>query len=934
MPSLGNVVANLKSDEWELRVDGLKQLQALGEGATSAEGRKALAASLKGEGVADLVTKQLRDLRSVVAATACRCAAALAKALGAEGTQPLCDAWTSTLLAVVSSGAPKVVQKVALEASQALVDGAAPRGNASLFHRLCDAAATAKAPPARRAACDLAARALRGWEPEPALGAAGDVVVARARDADGAVRKAARELWLALRHAGFRESADRAAERLDASTRRQLDKDAAAAPPPKAALAHAAPAPAAPAPRPARAKTRAAPSPRRTPRAAHTAYRGGATARRAPSAPSSADEADLAPAPPEVAASEVAAPEVAAPEVDDGPEEHRAGEGDDASAAVLVNALAEQCCSPHWDLRRDGVVALRSALASPRVAAASGDGVAWRSLAEATHDAHHKVNLAALEALAATLRGCSDAVAGEAFSARVLDPGQFDGAATVLGCAAVGAAKRLVDPRQPTRHAAGQALHELRRTFAPAVLLEGVAPALDRCRPLKARAALHEFAAAVARVDGDAGRRGFFDDAARLGDVVLRVARTLDQTLDRGPGDDGAAAAFAAAARLAVAVRRCDAEAFADRCAALAAEHRRAVGDALRDLAPGFDAQLKDARRRHVARRAAPAEVLADAPPPPPPAAGGPPPPPAPGGGVTEEAARKTLGDAVAVLSRPGGGGAAADAGRAARGDVARLARLAGPAVDAAWRGYFDSLAHLLLERACASGPPDAGRDAFLEGDESDDSDDGRSPGDRGGLRRAPTMSLDDLAARHESLGALRTLARRRPRDFRFCLDAAVPRLLALSRDGRVPLELAWAAERVLDAAAARGDAARVLALALPDLADAAPPAGATPRDVARLDLQRSRAPLCRVLAACARRAPAAALRGALPSALPPLSSAAGAPAADVRKAAVDALVELYVALGDALVPKLKLHLRDDQVKLVGMFVHKRAATKAAAAAA
>ncbi|KAK7236705.1 hypothetical protein SO694_0024504 [Aureococcus anophagefferens] len=151
MPSLGSIITNLKSDEWELRVDGLKQLQALGEGATSAEGRKALAASLKGEGVADLVTKQLRDLRSVVAATACRCAAALAKALGAEGTQPLCDAWTSTLLAVVSSGAPKVVQKVALEASQALVDGAAPRGNASLFHRLCDAAATASATPAAAA---------------------------------------------------------------------------------------------------------------------------------------------------------------------------------------------------------------------------------------------------------------------------------------------------------------------------------------------------------------------------------------------------------------------------------------------------------------------------------------------------------------------------------------------------------------------------------------------------------------------------------------------------------------------------------------------------------------------------------------------------------------------------------------------------------------
>ncbi|KAH8054811.1 hypothetical protein JL722_8761 [Aureococcus anophagefferens] len=754
MPSLGGVVANLKSDEWELRVDGLKQLQALGEGATSAEGRKALAASLKGEGVADLVTKQLRDLRSVVAATACRCAAALAKALGAEGTQPLCGVGERRFW-------PSSASVAAADAQRA--------------HGL----------PRRRDGETRAVGAVVGGRGGPAAG-------------------------------------------------------------------------------PAAAPEVAAPRSRR---------RG----RRRP--------------------------------------ERAAGEGDDASAAVLVNALAEQCCSPHWDLRRDGVVALRSALASPRVAASSGDGVAWRSLAEATHDAHHKVNLAALEALAATLRGCSDAVAGEAFSARVLDPGQFDGAATVLGCAAVGAAKRLVDPRQPTRHAAGQALHELRRTFAPAVLLEGVAPARP-LPPLKAR--LHEFAAAVARVDGDAGRRGFFDDAARLGDVVLRVARTLDQT------PTGARrrrrAAFAAAARLAVAVRRCDAEAF--RTAARRSPPSTAAVGALRDLARLRRAAQR-ARRRHVARRAAPAEVLADAPPPPPPAAGGPP-PPAPGGGVTGGGA-KTLSDAVAVLSRPGGGGgAAADAGRAARGDVARLARLAGPAVDAAWRGYRQPRAPAPRR---ASAPADGGRDAFLEGDESDDSDDGRSPGDRGGLRRAPTMSLDDLAARHESLGALRTLARRRPRDFRFCLDAAVPRLLALSRDGKVPLELAWARASSTPAAAA---AAALPRSRCPTSRTRRRPRARRP-DVARLDLQRSRA-LCRPRGLRARASGSA--RGALPSALPPLSSAAGAPAADVRKAAVDALVELYVALGYALVPKLKLHLRDDQVKLVGMFVHKRAATKAAAAAA
>ena len=76
MAPLGAVATQLRSEEWEIRVDGLKKLLEVGEGAGgSAEGRKGLASSMKGEGVLDLVTKQLRDLRSVVANAACRCAA-------------------------------------------------------------------------------------------------------------------------------------------------------------------------------------------------------------------------------------------------------------------------------------------------------------------------------------------------------------------------------------------------------------------------------------------------------------------------------------------------------------------------------------------------------------------------------------------------------------------------------------------------------------------------------------------------------------------------------------------------------------------------------------------------------------------------------------------------------------------------------------------
>jgi len=174
--ALKGVETSLKSDEWEIRVEGLKALLSLGEAAANdaPELKRNFAHLLRSEGVADLVAKQLRDLRSVVANAACRCATGLATSLGAEASPVLDSAWTATLLAVVASGAPKMVLKVAFEAAVAVVAGAAPKGHAPLFARLCETAAHARDPRGRKAAIDLASAALGAWEPAADMAHAGD----------------------------------------------------------------------------------------------------------------------------------------------------------------------------------------------------------------------------------------------------------------------------------------------------------------------------------------------------------------------------------------------------------------------------------------------------------------------------------------------------------------------------------------------------------------------------------------------------------------------------------------------------------------------------------------------------------------------------------------------------------------------------------------
>ena len=838
--TLQKVQQELKSDEWELRVDGLKALTKLGEEARTPDQRQQLAKLLKQEGIGKLVTDQLRNLRSVVAAAACRCATALATGLGSDGRGLADEHWTATLLGVASGGAPKVVQEAATQALSAIVDAAAPIGNAALFSRLCQTAETAKAPPARKHAMDLAARALGRWRPDSNWAQAASVVEKRARDADGSARAAARGLWLALRHAGFARQAQDCLDALDASARKAFQKAAASAPPPGPPLTDLPP-PAAPKPvKPKPVKPKKKPI-------VHE-----------PPPPPSPERPRTKPTP------------------------------------ALIDALAQQCASPHWDVRRDAVAALREA---------QRDGIggedrksAWRALVIAVGDAHHKVALAALEACCAGLDAGREDVEGLLASI----PDRPFGIASSLGLLITRCCARLADGRAPLRRAAGNCLDGARRAFAPGALLHAAAPATNALTPLRARAALHEFLAAVARVDGEAQGASYLADDAHLHTLVSRVASTLASTRSASTqretaANDGAAPCHAAATRLLVALFRADRNRVASRVAKLSLSEKQACEHALRDAAPDFKGAVSASRKEETS---APSNMISE---------------------ETERAARATLSAAVAALAREvrGGADAARDAS-AARADIARIARK--DLLSGCWSDKCDAVAHLLVERACGGASTSAER--YLNVDESDDSGDGRFHARRG-VAKQPTTSLSDLAARHESLAALRTLARRRPKAFRGSVDSCVPRLLQLARSTTAPLELAWAAERVVAAVADRGDAARCLELLLPDVFDATPPKTADAAFLEALDAAASRAPLCRLAGLCCARAPAQSVRNALPTLLPALGAACSAPGADVRKAAVDGLVDVYRALGDGVVPKFKQFLREDQVRLVGTYVHR-----------
>ena len=71
----------------------------------------------------------------------------------------------------------------------------------------------------------------------------------------------------------------------------------------------------------------------------------------------------------------------------------------------------------------------------------------------------------------------------------------------------------------------------------------------------------------------------------------------------------------------------------------------------------------------------------------------------------------------------------------------------------------------------------------------------------------------------------------------------------------------------------------------------------------------------------------AAELQLLLPQLLPPLFDAFKSPSADVRKAVVFALVDMYLVLGDQLTPHLS-ELSTSQLKLVTIYINRTTKTR------
>jgi len=155
-------------------------------------------------------------------------------------------------------------------------------------------------------------------------------------------------------------------------------------------------------------------------------------------------------------------------------------------------------------------------------------------------------------------------------------------------------------------------------------------------------------------------------------------------------------------------------------------------------------------------------------------------------------------------------------------------------------------------------------------------------------------------------------------------LETAVPDMLRAARDGS--REVCALAEEALDAIVKQAPPGRCLDVILTHLPDDAAPRAITadapppPQwDMAPSQLQATLKCLGRV---CARLPQPDALRWA-PRLAPRLSPALSHPSADVRKAAVFAIVDLWSAAGDALETHLRPHLSDSHLRLVGIYVQR-----------
>jgi hypothetical protein len=626
-----------------------------------------------------------------------------------------------------------------------------------------------------------------------------------------------------------------------------------------------------------------------------------------------------------------------------------AAEGPPLSVHAAVALLPRAGASPaaaSWSARASAFASLRRALdeggdAAGADAAALADRIAG-PLADALEDTHQRVAQAALEALAAL--ACAAPGAAEAHLDRLL-PGCFS---------------RLVDVNQSLRAAASAALGALGDALPPEALLPPLARALDRSAQPRARTgvlefALHAIVGGGAEEDaegGGAAQGGAAASALSNGGAVaapgeaseatpaptaarpaaspgpaLRswVAKVAPLTADKHPGLRNAAVA-----NLVAVYERCDA---ATVVAVLAVQPPAELA-ALRKVLSPYLADLDEALAArgvsllsHSSSSSSSSSLGGGVPrlsrsssssaaymsPGTPPGERAAPTGSAEGGSGSAERPMPRRSTSLPVHNRPSSRPSSAGnaPGAAPSDDAAVVARVlaafgstpagAGddPAAAAAAaappspRRRARALAD--VRRLAASAPRALWSDFFAQ------------------LLVAMLEGLADVEAsvREGALLALRDVASHQPALCGEYLSLVAPRALSAARDA-VPA-VAAAAEGALDAIFAKVEPGRCLDALRPLL----PPPGAaaaaiTPDAVLPI----------RCLSAAVQRASPVALAAALPELLPPLFAAFNADAADVRKAVVFCLVDIYLAIGEPLMPLLA-PLTSAQAKLLQIYIQR-----------
>jgi len=168
-----------------------------------------------------------------------------------------------------------------------------------------------------------------------------------------------------------------------------------------------------------------------------------------------------------------------------------------------------------------------------------------------------------------------------------------------------------------------------------------------------------------------------------------------------------------------------------------------------------------------------------------------------------------------------------------------------------------------------------------------------------------------DDKLRELAIGCLKDVLRSQPQRFKAFTEHVLLRLLATGRD--LSREVAVAAEEALEVLLSLSDAHRCMAVLVPVVMKEGPPT-----------LQLA----VRLQSKLVPRFSQLQLLAILPQVLPPLFEAFKNPNADVRKAVVFGLVDMYMVLGEQLTPHLAV-LSTSQLKLVTIYINRTAKARA-----